>query len=397
MSFPIKQCGLLRESRRSDIYSVFFPSADSLDGVREDRAAIMVANVASEANMRVRNDFDAVPIFQRPLVNATWNAKSRRWTDIAEQGEEGFTLTPTEPYREVLYRCRPFWYRLDMKEEHAPERVSVSGSPLPGFTLAPMFQNGREPVYRPAFEMGIGEDGLPHSRAGLTPLRTDGISLMEKARLYDPRARLESVKDWFSDLLLLLVEFATWRMDRYMTGNMGKLVETGKGMEGILSGSGSTGQRMPCIWRGKENPWRNARSLLCDVCLQNVSTESGYETVLYHLPDMRYYDGTLNVHYERVDTFFVSGAASSRVKGFGFKNGVFYPAYKGATDEERRTVGWLLSIPSDDRMITVGVGGGTDSEMVPIAIPGSICIWEAAQLGQRMASAFGGRLILDEA
>ena len=397
MSFPIKQYGLMREGRRPNAYSVSFPDVMSMNGVREDRAVGMMAQVAKGGNMAVKNDFDTVPIFQRPLVNATWNAEAHRWTRIVKQGEGGFTLTPQEPYREVLYRCRPFWYRMELTGQSGPERVSVSPEPLPGYTLAPMFRNGQDPVYRPAFEMGIGADGLPHSRAGLIPLHSDGISLMTQARRYDPRARLEGVMDWFSDLLLLLVEFATWDLDALMNGNRGNVAETGAGMVDLIASSGGVGNGVACVWRGKENPWKNARSLLCDICLRSTPTDSGYETCLYYLPDVRYFDGTVNENYLKVGTYPDDGTNGVMpIRGFAFQKGIFYPAHSTMQEEELRSISVLLSDPSDDRMITVGVGGGSDGNLLPPLLPGMPSLWEAVQLGHEQSGAFGGRLILDE-
>ena len=73
------------------------------------------------------------------------------------------------------------------------------------------------------------------------------------------------------------------------------------------------------------------------------------------------------------------------------KNGVDMP-----TEEELRSISMLLSDPSDDRMITVGVGGGSDGNLLPPLFPGMPSLWEAVQLGHEQSGAFGGRLILDE-
>ena len=118
-------------------YTVSFPDPSSTLGVREDLAVGMEANVAIGEGVLVRNDFDRIPIFDRPIVNATWNAQRGRWEAFVERGEADFTWRPQEPYREVLYRCRPFWYRLE-HGANGPLRVSVSPEALEGYTLAPM-------------------------------------------------------------------------------------------------------------------------------------------------------------------------------------------------------------------------------------------------------------------
>ena len=218
MSVPIRQRDLLLNSKITPAYSVSFRSSgyDPV-GVREDLARGMVARVAV-GDERVRNDFDRVPIFQRPVCNATWDKRKKRWVDFAWQGEQGFSWSPTEPFREVLYRCQPFWYCVDMSDD-APCWVSVSQYPLEGYSLAPMFKNGKDFVYRPCFEMGIGEDGLPHSRAGLKPCKLEPPDLMGRARSFDTdAATTERAAEWFSDLLLLWVEFGTRKIQTQMHG-----------------------------------------------------------------------------------------------------------------------------------------------------------------------------------
>lgn len=199
-------------------WSVRFDQAEiSPQGERCDLALNMVANVANGDEV-VRNDFDKISIFQRPIFNATWDAANRRWCDFVARGEPGFTLTPTEENREVVYRCKPFWYKLDMSGAQGPSFVSVSDRPLVGYTLAPMFKNGSRYEYRPCFEMALGDDGKPHSRAGLVPLDNSATGVMSAARSYDSAAHTERMADWFSDYLLLLVEFATRSLQSVMGG-----------------------------------------------------------------------------------------------------------------------------------------------------------------------------------
>ena len=170
MSTPVRQHALLRETRRPRIYTVSFQNSGTGGaGERQDAARGLVANV-SIGGGAVRNDFDRIPIFQRPICNATWDHTERKWRDFVWQGEPRFSWSPTEPYREVLYRCRPFWYKIDLNGTYSPASVSVSDAPQEGFFLAPMFKNGSDFVYRPCFQAGLGADGLLHSRAGLAPL-----------------------------------------------------------------------------------------------------------------------------------------------------------------------------------------------------------------------------------
>jgi len=218
MTEHVRQRKFFLPERVPHAWSVrFAQDGISPQGERCDLALGMVANVAKGDGV-VRNDFDHVSIFQRPIFNATWDAHRRCWRDFVARGEEGFTLSPTEENREVVYRCKPFWYRLDMTGAQGPSYVSVSERPLRGYTLAPMFKNGTTYEYRPCFEMGLGEDGKPHSRAGLEPFSGFYGNIMPMARLYDPAARTEKMADWFSDYLLLLVEFATRSLQSVMCG-----------------------------------------------------------------------------------------------------------------------------------------------------------------------------------
>ena len=221
----IRQAALLEAMTSPRIWSVKFdPDSDSPVGTRAGLARGMVAEVAVGSE-QVRNDFDEISIFQRPLFNATWDDKNGRWVDLVERGEEGFTLSPTEAGREVVYRSTPFWYQLEISDTGRICRVSVSDEEINGYTLAPMFRDGSKPVYRPAFEAAIDDtDGLLHSRAGLTPTEAaphDWYSLMESRA---NRARSENGAEWFSDYLLLLVEFATFNLQSVMQGVCGERV-----------------------------------------------------------------------------------------------------------------------------------------------------------------------------
>jgi len=51
----------------------------------------------------------------------------------------------------------------------------------------------------------------------------------------------------------------------------------------------------PCVWRGKENPWGNFSSFICDV-LFRTTNKSG-ELLPYKLSDVKQFDGTINSAY----------------------------------------------------------------------------------------------------
>lgn len=369
------------------VWSVSFREDPSCPiGVREDLARNMVAEVAVRGGT-VRNDFDRIPIFKRPVFNATWNEEKRCWEDFVEQGEAGFTPTPKAKGREVVYRCQPFWYRIEQGKEYGPVFVSVAAQPLDGYRLAPMFKNGRDFVYRPSFELSFDQFGAPHSRAGLKPFEGTPTALMSTLRAHSESARTETTAEWFSDYLLLLVEFGRRDLQNVMHGNWGKEViidaysnmiddveifgfttygeppcaigeqclfcysdyreedtekqrvvtlhgvsylddgsclldfalsdamdlvlecveftvrpmpmNTGSAFVAVKSAtSGTSGTSTdaiaPIIWRGKENPWGNTASFMCDVIFSVKQDRLFYP---YYLADISHFDGTPNEHY----------------------------------------------------------------------------------------------------
>ncbi|MBQ8357831.1 MAG: hypothetical protein IJX39_08520 [Clostridia bacterium] len=397
MSFPIRQHALLRGGRGGRVFSVSFGDTASVIGVREDAARGMVADVATGSG-RVRNDFDRIPIFERPIFNATWDRAARQWIRLTPLGAEGFSWSPVEPYREVVYRCRPFWYKLDMSGSAAPLWVSVSETPRAGYTLAPMFRDGERCVYRPVFEMSVGEDGLPHSRAGALPKLAKQGDLMAAAHSYDSAARLESIKDWFSDMLLLLVEFATWSPGVLMSGNTGtELLKTGTAAMAVTASAGTPAADSACIWRGKENPWKNACSCLCDILIRRVTQDTGFSATVHYLPDISHYDGTVNAHYRHVAPYVLQTSSYIGVGGFAMGEGFLYPA-TAVTDGVAAKSYAYLNAPNDtDSPIAVGVGGSSIHYLLPTDLLPSPFHWEGMQLDAWRSDYLGARLVLDEA
>ncbi len=400
MHTAIKQSALLRSARHPRVWSVSFEEG-SQTGTREDLASGLVAEVGREGGS-ARNDFDRIPIFSRPIFNATWDRNARRWTRLVRMGKSGFTWTPTsDRYCEVVYRCMPFWYKLEMSSDHTPLRVSVSDQPLAGFRLAPMFKNGHTPVYRPCFEMGIGRDGYPHSRADLEPLRGDALTLMQKAREYDGLARTESIKDWFSDALLQLVEFATWDFHGIMPGNVGEgAMATGTALRQLMASSGHGLSGDPCVWRGKENPWKNVNSLLCDVLLQRAEGTSTPYLEMYYLPQMRDYDGTLNNKYRKLGRYLPYRNGAQIIGGFTLAEdvgGFFFPSHTGGNDISQKGFAYTYVDPALTLPVALGVGGGSTGELLPANAASSPMNWECADTSTARGACFGARLVLDEA
>lgn len=293
MSFPIIQHRLGLLDQYPDAYTVIFPDSTTPMGTRAGLARGMKTEIATAPQTWVENDFDNVPIFQRPIGNATWNGTEGKWRSFVPSTSPFFTLTPTEPCREVVYRCTPFWYRVSSVGSCGPHAVSVADRPLPGFRLAPIFQNGSDYVYRPVFQMSVGTDGLPHSRGGTAAMQGNPAELWATARRYDARARLEGAAEWFSDLLLQMVELACADPGYLLIGNqqtesgvMGQIVAAAK------SSCYSSADGEGCFWRGKENPWGNVPELLADLLAVAERQEDGVRPRLYRMPQGAGFTGT---------------------------------------------------------------------------------------------------------
>ena len=204
---------LKQDIQSSGIYSVRFSGSDP-NGIREDDAVGMIAEVAVDDEI-VQNDFDNVPFFDRPICNCTWDKTAKRWIINAYKGELGFAWDGSNG--EVMYECTPFYYKADFSGEGAPHYVSVTGTPHDGYELAPMFKNGYDKVYCPCFQMAR-KDGVVISAAGLQPETVSLNSAMAAARSFDENACTETIECYFSDTLLLLVEFATKNWQFVMRG-----------------------------------------------------------------------------------------------------------------------------------------------------------------------------------
>ena len=397
MIHPLRSRELLRMGRVPQVWSVNF--GRSKQGVRGNAAVGLVANVSKDGSA-VRNDFDRISIFQRPIFNATWDPYEHCWIDLVPADSPAFSWSPTQPYREVVYRCTPFWYRIQSSPEYLPTTVYVADRPLDGYTLAPMFQNGEQPVYRPCFEMALGEDGLPHSRAGLAPLCSSGTDLMQKAHRFSNAARTERLADWFSDVLLLLVEFATWSLGSVMSGQKGSEPDpSGSCLPHLNASSGSLSTGGACAWRGKENPWKGVNSFLCDVMLRKTTVNGTPAMRFGHLKDVSRFSGNWNGYYTSFEQAYVSGESGTKaIKAYALQSGLLYPIQATGTSEDGSTRGWsyLRTDHSNGRPTLVAVGGGNGNGMLENSVEGLPWNFEAVDQDDANAKKFGARLILDE-
>ena len=481
----IRQAALLQGITPKRAWTVLF-DADSISpvGTRADLAYGLAAEVAV-GNQKVRNDFDGVPVFERPIFNATWDDVAHRWVDFVKKGEAGFTFTPTETGRDVVFQSTPFWYQLDLSDTGRITRVSVSDRPLEGYTLAPMFRDGSTPVYRSAFEAALDyTDRKMHSRAGLSPCLSEPSGVRNLIEARSLCGRFETAAEWFSDYLLLLVEFATFNLQGVMHGVRGELTrlfnaasissqyskglycseepwftkgdsldlyagdsemeiflhgtytvssvtfvegagyrvsfsgldvdelmwrnsywecaaataKTGAALTVVTnatSGRASEALRAPIVWRGKENPWGNAPTMLEDVVfklnkrgqLQLYRAAPGTTLIFYEGNYQA--DGTKYNAFAGTDSF-VTGMAQNTIGDF------LYPiSFDDTTPDQYYATRMSRSCTEaeDDTFMVVVVGGGNDSGIG--TNHATMELLERYTAGGRWQRV-GGRMILEE-
>ena len=195
------------ESTRVKRYGVRFYGSNPV-GERVEDAVGMVANVAVDDEIVV-NDFDNVPFFNRRICCGHFDEEGNFHVH-AYRGEPGFAWDGSAG--EVMYEETPFYWKGDLHTY-----VSVCGSPLEGYQLAPRFRDGHTKEYSPVFWSATVE-GKATSRAGLFgeyQSLNDHMAVMQATH---SRAHTETMASLFTDWLLLLVEFATKDLQTVMMG-----------------------------------------------------------------------------------------------------------------------------------------------------------------------------------
>ena len=82
-----------------------------------------------------------------------------------------------------------------------------------------------------------------------------------------------------------------------------RMYKTGKAAIAVTNASSgspvsNTSGKYPCIWRGKENPWGNGFSTLCNVLSKRYGEEGSYTYKLQYLPDpSKYANGAITEDY----------------------------------------------------------------------------------------------------
>ena len=195
-------------AQRIKIYSVRF-SGSNPQGTREDDAVGMIAEVGVDSQV-VRNDFDSVSFFNRPIVCGDYQ-EDGTFKINAYKGEPTFATDGSNG--NVWRECTPFYYKGDLDNY-----VSVCSMQLEGYSLAPGFKNGYEKVYLPCYFASLDNNLKMASISGKYPLTGSCNSFMVEARKYNTKAHLETI-DWLiSDYILQLVEFANKDVENIMFG-----------------------------------------------------------------------------------------------------------------------------------------------------------------------------------
>ena len=86
----------------------------------------------------------------------------------------------------------------------------------------------------------------------------------------------------------------------YISSRMYKTGKAALAVTNASSGSpvSNTSGKYPCIWRGKENPWGNGFSTLCNVLSKRYGEEGSYTYKLQYLPDpSKYANGAITEDY----------------------------------------------------------------------------------------------------
>ncbi|MDI9412774.1 MAG: hypothetical protein QM401_04255 [Bacillota bacterium] len=195
------------ESTRVKRYGVVFNGSNPV-GERVEDAVGMVANVAVDDEIVV-NDFDEVPFFNRRICCGHFDDDGNFHVH-AYRGEPGFDWYGSNG--EVYYEETPFGWKGDLHTY-----VSVCGSPVEGYQLAPRFRNWVDKEYSPVFWSSTVE-GKATSRSGLFADYDSLNGHMASMKATHGKAHTETMASLFTDWLLLLVEFATKDLQTVMMG-----------------------------------------------------------------------------------------------------------------------------------------------------------------------------------
>ena len=185
-------------------------------GERVGDAAGLVANAGVD-NEVVQNDFDGVyPWAGRRRCNG-YRDSDGEFVVTAYEGEAGYSQSDPD---KLVYVETPLFYYFDGVKDGYEQKL-ISMLPQPGFLPSPacLRPDGslRTHSYSAAYLMAL-EDGKATSRAGAFSAYGGLNGMMDGARTLGAQYALERTATWYTESLLMTVEFATKDLQSVMAG-----------------------------------------------------------------------------------------------------------------------------------------------------------------------------------
>ena len=188
-------------------------------GERVGDAAGLVANAGVD-NEVVQNDFDGVyPWAGRRRCNG-YRDSDGEFVVTAYEGEAGYSQSDPD---KLVYVETPLFYYFDGVKDGYEQKL-ISMLPQPGFLPSPACVGSdgslRSHSYSAAYLMAL-EDGKATSRAGAFSAYGGLNGMMDGARTLGAQYALERTATWYTESLLMTVEFATKDLQSVMAGATG--------------------------------------------------------------------------------------------------------------------------------------------------------------------------------
>lgn len=185
-------------------------------GERVGDAAGLVANAGVDDEV-VQNDFDGVyPWAGRRRCNG-YRDSDGEFVVTAYEGEAGYSQSDPD---KLVYVETPLFYYFDGVQDGYEQKL-ISMLPQPGFLPSPacLRPDGslRSHSYSAAYLMAL-EDGKATSRAGAFSAYGGLNGMMDGARTLGAQYALERTATWYTESLLMTVEFATKDLQSVMAG-----------------------------------------------------------------------------------------------------------------------------------------------------------------------------------
>ena len=179
----------------------------------------LTAAVGTDTDTAV-NDFDSIaPWSTRRRCCGYWD-DSGRFVVNAYEGEPGYT---TDGSNGEVWVEQSLWYYQHTVSEDGVEEITISTYQYPGFSTAPIFlsRGGQAQPYLKAYTAAYPMatvDGKPTSRSGVFPGTYSINTAMTAARTEGENYCTTTAGEWYSDWLLMVVEFATRNLQAIMVG-----------------------------------------------------------------------------------------------------------------------------------------------------------------------------------